>query len=257
MVAEKEQILVNESLANSQNLSTVIHELRTPLTSIVGYADRLLVRQDNVGQLNERQQRYVTAISKSSHRLEDLINDLLDISRIEAGKLEITLIELEVGKEIEELVQVMQTQFGEKQISIVLDIPSSLRPVYADANRFTQVVKNLLSNACKYSPVGAEVTVSAIEVAEFVQIDVSDSGIGISESSQSDLFTKFFRGDNTAARTESGAGLGLFIARQLIGAQGGEIWAYSEEGVGSTFSIALPCANVDNFHPNTPAKYTC
>ena len=144
MIQEQNRILVNESLANSQNLSAVIHELRTPLTSIVGYADRLLVRQDNVGQLNERQQRYVSAISKSSHQLEALINDLHDVSRIESGKLEITLIELEVGKEIEEIVQIMHTQLEEKQIRVALNIPSSLRPVYGDHDKFTQVVKNLL-----------------------------------------------------------------------------------------------------------------
>ena len=257
MVAEQNQTLLNDSLGNSRNLSTVIHELRSPLTSIVGYADRLLVRQDHVGQLNERQERYLTAISKSSHRLEALINDLSDISRIEAGKLEITPIDLDVVNEIEDIIQAMQSQFGEKQIGVVLDIPSSLRPVYADKDRFKQVLKNVLSNACKYSAAGAVVTVSATVIAEFVQIDVSDSGIGISENNQADLFTKFFRGDNNAARTESGAGLGLFIARQLIGAQGGEIWAYSEEGVGSTFSIALPCAPAADFYRNTPAKYTC
>ena len=254
MVAGKIQSVVKDSLANSQNLSAVIHELRTPLTSIVGYADRLLGRQANVGQLNERQQRYVTAISKSSHRLEALLNDLHDISRIESGKLEITLVDLEVGKEIEEIVQIMQTQFEEKQIYVVLDIPSGLRPVYADQYRFAQVVKSLLSNACKYSPAGSVVTVSGKEVAEFVQVDVSDSGIGIPESSQAELFTKFFRGYNTANQAGSGAGLGLFIAKHLIEAQGGEIWVYSEEGVGSTFSITLPCTDLYNFHRSTPVE---
>ncbi len=251
---EKNQILADESLAKSKILSTVTHELKSPLTVIFGYTERLLGNIANVGHLNEKQQRYVTIIADCSRKLDVMIDDLLDISAIEAGKLEITLIDLELREEIEEIVQTMQTHLEEKQLSVELNIPSSLRPVYADQDRFAQVIKNLLSNACKYSHAGAVVAVSAIEAAGFIQIDVSDTGIGIPESSQSKLFTKFLRGDNTASRTESGAGLGLFIAKQLIEAQGGEIWACSEEGVGSTFSITLPCADVENFSLITPVE---
>ena len=251
---EKKRILANESLAKSQILKTATHDLKTPLTGIIGYADRLLGQRANVGLLSERQQKYVEAISECSHQMAFMIDRLLDVPRIEAGNLDMTPICLEVREEIERTIQNLQTRFQEKRINVLLDVPHSLRPVYADQDRFTQIIKILLTNACEYSHDEALVTVSANETPGFVQIDVTDSGIGIPESSQEKLFTKFFRGGDTVSQTGSGAGLGLFIAKHLLEAQGGEIWACSEEGVGSTFSITLPCADSENFKSITPIE---
>ena len=207
-----------------------------------------------MGLLSERQQKYVEAISECSHQMAFMIDRLLDVPRIEAGNLDMTPICLEVREEIERTIQNLQTRFQEKRINVLLDVPHSLRPVYADQDRFTQIIKILLTNACEYSHDEALVTVSANETPGFVQIDVTDSGIGIPESSQEKLFTKFFRGGDTVSQTGSGAGLGLFIAKHLLEAQGGEIWACSEEGVGSTFSITLPCADSENFKSITPIE---
>ena len=211
----------------------------------MGYADMLLLKQDTVGALNERQQRYLETVRKSSHRLGALIDDLLDISRIESGSLELALVALDVHEEIEDVVRSMQNQINEKQIHVVIKIPPDLSRVKADRLRFSQVVGNLFSNACKYSPAEATTTITAKERAGLVQIDVSDTGIGISKDDQSRLSTKFFRADNSSTREVSGTGLGLFITRHLIEAHGGKVWVESEEGKGSTFSFILPSADVD------------
>ena len=244
-IEEKNRELQRESLAKTQILSTASHELKTPLTSIVGYIDRILLQQDRIGPLNERQQRYLETVQRNSHRLKALIDDLLDVSRIESGSLELTLEELDVQQEIEDVVRSMQVQIGEKRIRVVLNVPHDLREVKADRLRFSQVISNLLSNACMYSPEEATTTISAKEEGGLIHIDVSDTGMGISKDDQSKLFTKFFRADNSSTREVSGTGLGLFVTRHLVVAHGGEIWVESEEGKGTTFSFTLPQANID------------
>jgi signal transduction histidine kinase len=239
---QKNRELEAASLAKTQILSTATHELKTPLTSIVGYLDRILLRQDRVGRLNEKQQRYLETVQRNAHRLKALVDDLLDVSRIEAGSLELTLLDLDVRHEIIDAVQLMQNQVGEKQIRLKLNIPSNLGRIKADQLRFCQVISNLLSNACKYSPVGATVTVTAQEANGLIRIKVSDTGIGISEEDQARLFNKFFRADNTSTREASGTGLGLYITKYLIEAHGGDIWAESQLGKGTTFQFTWPCS---------------
>ena len=124
--------LAQESLTKSQILSTVTHELKTPLTSIVGYADRMLLRQDQVGQLNARQQRYIEAIRESSSQLSVMISDLLDISRMESGKLELTIAEIDLTQKIDDVIRPMQTQFDEKQICVLIEISPELGAIQAD-----------------------------------------------------------------------------------------------------------------------------
>lgn len=231
----KNRELEEASLAKTQILTTATHELKTPLTSIIGYVDRILMRQDSVGQLNERQQRYLETVQKNARRLKALVDDLLDASRIEAGSLELTLLDLEVGPEIEDILQSMRNQFSDKQIEVDIDIPSELPNIKADRLRFSQVMTNFLSNACKYSPVGSTVTVKAHENPGLIQIDVTDTGIGISPEDQTKLFTKFFRADNSPTREVSGTGLGLYITKHLIEAHGGRVWTDSQLGQGTTF----------------------
>lgn len=237
--------LEQESLAKTQILATVTHELRTPLTSIMGYVDMLLVHQEKVGSLNERQQKYLDYVQEDSRILKALIDDLLDISRIEADSLELTITELEVQPEIEHVIRSLQNQFAEKEIRVALEVPPDLCLVKADRLRFSQVVTNLVSNAYKYSPAGATITITAVENNGLIHIDVSDTGMGISKEDQSRLFTKFFRADNSSTRAEAGTGLGLYITKLLIEAQEGQIWVQSELGTGSTFSFNLPVAGGD------------
>ncbi len=237
---KKNEELEEASRAKTHILSTATHELKTPLTSIIGYIDIILMRQNKVGPLNEKQQRYLQTAQRNSYRLKSLVDDLLDISRIESGGLELTPAELELWPEIEEIVTGMQTQIDDKNIDLVLDIPQEICPVLADKLRLGQVISNLLSNACKYSPQGARVTIRAREEDAGVRIDVSDTGIGISPEDQERLFTKFFRADNSSTREVSGSGLGLYITKHLIEAHGGRIWASSQIGQGTTFSIIWP-----------------
>ena len=240
---KKNQELEQASLAKSQILSTATHELKTPLTSIVGYVDRMLLRQDTVGPLNEKQQRYLETVGTNARRLKTLVDDLLDISLIESGCLELSWGNLDLVQEIEDSSSLLQTQFQEKQIRFSL-MPSSDSPseIRADRLRFGQVIGNLLSNACKYSPVGTTVTVAVRRQGDAARIDVSDEGIGISEADQAKLFTKFFRADNSFTREASGTGLGLYITRNLMEAHGGSIWVASQQGQGTTFSCLWPIA---------------
>lgn len=230
--------LGEESLAKTQVLSTVSHELKTPLTSIFAYVE-LLMQPREAMVLSESHQRYVGRIQKNARRLKIVIDDLLDVSRIEAGNLELSFENLEVMPEIEEAIQSLQFHINEKRTNVVLNTLSTPSYVKADRFRFSQVMTNLISNACKYSPVEATVTITVKELAGRIQIDVSDTGMGISDANQSQLFSKFFRADNSWTRDVSGAGLGLFITKHLIEKQGGEIWVESEEGRGSTFSFTL------------------
>ncbi len=239
---KKNQELEEASLAKTHILSTATHELKTPLTSIIGYIDIILLRQNKIGPLNEKQQRYLQTAQRNSYRLKSLVDDLLDISRIESGGLELTPAELELWPEIEEIVTAMQTQIDEKNIDLILDIPQDICPVLADKLRLCQVLTNLLSNACKYSSQGSRVTIRVREEDAGVRIDVSDTGMGISPEDQERLFTKFFRADNSSTREVSGSGLGLYITKHLIEAHGGRIWASSQIGQGTTFSIIWPKA---------------
>ena len=240
-LGKKNEQLEQASLAKTQILSTATHELKTPLTSIVGYVDRLLLQQESLGQLNDRQQRYLETVQKNAHRLKSLVDDLLDMSRIEAGNLELKISHLNVKQEIEDALQLIQTQIQEKQIKVTSDIPPGLSDIKADRLRFGQVVGNLLSNACKYSDPGTEVCVAAHQDEDdSVRIEVRDIGVGISPEDQTKLFTKFFRADNSSTREASGTGLGLYITKYLIEAHGGNIWVVSELGKGTTVSCTWP-----------------
>ena len=237
--------LEEASVSKSRILVTVSHELRTPLTSIVALVDRMVLQQEKVGPLNERQRRYLEAIQESSSDLKSQIDDLLDVSRIEADQLELQLVKLDVRSEIGAAITGMQTRTAEKSIDIVENIANDLYQMKADRLRFLQIMTSLLSNACKFSPRNATVTIDAYNEPGHVRIEVSDSGAGLSEDETSQLFTKFFRADNSFNREVSGAGLGLYIAKHLVNAHGGEIGVESVEGRGSTFTFTVPQWNTE------------
>ncbi len=237
---QKNRDLEEAGLAKMRILSTASHELKTPLTSIVGYIDRMLLQRETVGELNDRQERYLEIVKKNSYRLKALVDDLLDISRIESGGIVLALAAVDVGSELEDAVRSVQTHVERKNIHVELDVPADLPPVWAERLRFSQVIVNLLSNACKYSLDGAKVKVSAAERNGLVQLDVSDTGIGISKTDQTRLFNQFFRAETELTSLESGTGLGLFITKYLVEAHGGSIWVESEEGKGTTVSFTFP-----------------
>jgi PAS domain S-box-containing protein len=220
-------------------ISVVSHELRTPLTSLKGYTDLLL--SGATGELTELQSEFLGIIQLSTTRLSNLINDILDISRIESGTLEIKHEPIDYRKIVADTLRVMKAAADAKQISMDAALPETIPPVRGDADKVTQVLTNLVSNAIKYTPEGGWVKVNLEVTGEAsVTTCVADSGIGVTPDDQKKLFQKFFRADNSSTREAGGTGLGLVIAKTLIELLGGAIWVESEPGHGSRFYFTLP-----------------
>jgi PAS domain S-box-containing protein len=219
-------------------VSTVSHELRTPLTSISGYVDLLL--DGAAGEQSEEAQHFLTIVQQNGRRLIALVNDLLDMSRIEAGQIGLRREEIDLAAQLRGVVTAFAPQVAAKQQALLLQLPPSLPPIWADVQRTEQIFSNLVSNAHKYTPAGGAITVAVGTEVNAVRIDVSDTGIGLSDEEQANLFTRFFRAGNRAARAERGTGLGLVISRALAELHGGTIKVRSTPGQGSTFSVMLP-----------------
>lgn len=228
------------NLAKSQFISVVSHELRMPMTAICGYAD--LLRQGAAGSVNEKQANYLNTISSNVNRMEVLVADLSDISRIETGHLKINVGDVPIENYVIETVAGLRPQFEAKNQSIILEVPRDLPHVSADHSRLVQILTNLLSNAHKYTPDGGEIVVTALRMQNQVRVQVRDNGIGISAADQADLFSQFFRSDDPTVRDQQGWGLGLHVAQRLIRLMGGELGFESQYGKGSTFWFSLPIA---------------
>jgi signal transduction histidine kinase len=229
--------------AKSEFVSLVSHELRTPMTSIRGYADML--GKGLMGELSPKQLEFVDAIRRNVTRLSILVSDLMDISRIEAGTLQLEFVPFRLKKALDEALDAVQGRMLEKHHSFMADFSDHLPPVYGDISRITQVFINLLGNATKYTPhngtIAARAWVSSDE-PDFVRCAIVDTGIGIKPEDQRYLFTKFFRADDLAVREQPGTGLGLAIAKNLVEMHGGRIWLDSEADKGSTFFFTIPIA---------------
>ncbi|MCM8796041.1 MAG: ATP-binding protein [Candidatus Omnitrophica bacterium] len=217
-------------------VANVSHELRTPLTSIKGYAETLL---EGAIEDKDNVKEFINIIYHDSNRLAHLIDDLLDLSKIESGKMKMSFAPLEIKAIAKDCVEVLKKQAKEKSISIYLDLPDNLPKVLADEKRLSQVFLNLLDNAIKYTPEGGSVKISASLKEKFVQIDVSDTGIGIPEEDLPRIFERFYRVDKARSRQLGGTGLCLSIVKHIILAHRGEVWVKSQLGIGSTFSFTL------------------
>ncbi|MBC7249979.1 MAG: GAF domain-containing protein, partial [Anaerolineae bacterium] len=231
---------VEAERAKSEFVSTVSHELRTPLTSIKGYTDLLCMGA--VGEVNENQQRFLNIIKSNVDRLTMLVHELLDISRIETGRLKLDLRPLSMAQIVNELILAMRAQAEEKGVDLTAHVPPELPAVRGDHDRVVQILTNLVANACLYTPSGGHVAVEVRPTDGFVQVDVSDTGIGIAPEDQEKIFERFYRGDHPLVRETDGTGLGLPIVKSLVELHGGRIWVTSEVGKGSTFSFTLPVA---------------
>ncbi len=219
-------------------IATVSHELRTPMTSIKGSLG--LVLGGVAGELPEEARELLTIARNNTDRLIRLINDILDISRIEAGKMEIRRVPLNAAEAVRRAVQEMQAFARQRSITLKTDLPDGLPRVMADGDRVHQVLDNLLSNAIKFSPQGSEGLIRAVPAGDMVRFDVIDHGPGIPADQQTAIFDRFYRVDNAAARKTGGTGLGLTICRAIVEEHGGQIWVESTVGEGSTFSFTLP-----------------
>lgn len=218
-------------------VANVSHELRTPISSIKGYAETLLE-----GALDDKDnaKEFVNIIYRDSNRLAALINDLLDLSRIESDKMKMLFAALEPVSLIKSAVKIIENQAKAKSITLNLNLPVDLPRIKADEVRFSQVMINILDNAIKYSPERSSITISAKAVENILQIDISDTGIGISGEDLPRIFERFYRVDKARSRELGGTGLGLAIVKHVVQAHGGQVWVKSEPGLGSTFSFTIP-----------------
>ncbi|MBP6963531.1 MAG: GAF domain-containing protein [Armatimonadetes bacterium] len=223
-------------------VSLVSHELRTPLTSIQGYVKTILAGHS--GELNEVQTEFLTTVSRNTDRLVALVNDLLDISKIQSGRLDLVLTPVDLTEVCEHELESLKALADEKSISIVTDVEADLPPVRADANRLGQILANLVSNAVKYSADSTTIKLTAYRVDKNVLIKVIDTGMGIAPEERGKLFQMFYRGESDSVRQIRGTGLGLAITKHLVEMHGGKIWVESEKGHGSTFSFTIPIAAV-------------
>lgn len=223
-------------------ISVVSHELRTPLTSIKGYTDLLLTGQ--TGEINDLQKEFLGIVQGSASRLGNLINDILDISRIESGRMELKMEPVDYGRIVTDVLRLMKPAADDKDIAIDASFPENIPLVRGDADKITQILTNLLSNGIKYTPAGGWVKVYLeVTEGECITTCVQDSGIGISAADQKRLFQKFFRADNSLTREAGGTGLGLAIVKTMIELLGGTIWLESTPGVGSKFFYTLQLAS--------------
>ena len=238
---EQQNLAIQEAnRLKTEFVSMASHELRTPLTSIQGYAELLLEDE----QIAEAHRESLTIVKKNSERLLGLINDLLDLSRVEAGRLDLHRTNLDLARLIPEVAGSLRPLIEMKRQRLRLDLGDALPAVWADADRVTQILTNLISNAHKYTLAEGSITVGARRDDGFVRVDVSDTGIGLSPEDQAQLFTKFFRANNRSLQAGSGTGLGLVISRLLVELHGGRITVSSAPGQGSTFSFSLPALKV-------------
>jgi CheY-like chemotaxis protein len=223
------------------------HELRTPMNSIIGYSDLLIDGVD--GPLNEEQKKSLSKISNNAKHLLQLLNDILDLSKIEAGKAEIEAEQFDLRELIDSIVPLFEGKITKKSLSFNIDIDENLPLVFADKNKIRQVLMNLLSNAVKFTDRGG-ITIRARASDRgihqvgappvFAEVCVEDTGIGINKENLATIFDKFVQADLSAARQYEGTGLGLSIARGLIELHNGQIWATSKPGEGSQFYFTIP-----------------
>jgi len=220
----------------SEFLNTVSHELRTPLTSIKAFSEILL---DNAGEDIETQLEFLNIINQESDRLTRLINNLLDLSRIEAGRMQWDIEPLRLRDVTDSCVNATRSLMEMQHLTLAVDVPDDLDLV-ADRDKLIQVVTNLLSNAIKFTPCDGTITLSAVRRDRHIEIVVADTGVGIPVEHLERIFEKFQQVDASHTREVKGSGLGLPIVRSIVEAHGGKVWVESEPGQGSRFTVSLP-----------------
>jgi signal transduction histidine kinase len=236
-IEDKSRQLEAASRHKSEFLANMSHELRTPLNAIIGFSEVLGERM--FGELNEKQEEYLKDIYASGQHLLSLINDILDLSKIEAGRMELELTDFNLPATLDNALTLVRERAGRRGIALGLTVDERLDEMRADERKLRQVVLNLLSNAIKFTPEGGRIEVRAMPVDGVVEISVSDTGVGIAPEDQEAIFEEF-RQVGTAAKKVEGTGLGLALSRKFIELHGGRIWVESQTGAGSTFTFTIP-----------------
>ena len=224
----------------SDFVAAVSHELRTPLTSIYGFAETLLRQDIPFGE--EERRIFLGYIASESERLTEIVDQLLNVARLDAGDLQVELGRIDVGSVVSELVETVEESGVMNGHRFEIDLPEEPLAAEADPDKVRQIFNILVENALRYSPGGGTVTVGARRSDDRVEVRVADQGIGIPAAERERIFRKFYRAESAARDGAAGTGLGLFIAKELVTAMGGRIWVESTEGEGSSFSFELPAA---------------
>jgi len=228
------------SKRKSDFISAVSHELRTPLTSIKGYSS--IVAAGKLGELPPAAKERIEKINKHSDNLTNLINNLLDISRIESGRVEMKMEKIDLRATLAEIGDMLAPPMKERGLTLALDLPEGLPPAVGDKNQIERVFINLVGNAMKFTPQGGRITVAARDAGDYVKISVSDTGIGIAEKDLDKIFEEFYRVDNEVNTKVKGTGLGLSLVKYIVEAHKGRLTASSAVGKGTTFTFTLPKA---------------
>jgi signal transduction histidine kinase len=239
--------VANDELAaasrhKSEFLANMSHELRTPLNAIIGFSD--VLEQRLFGELNERQAEYTHDIATSGRHLLDLVNEILDLSKVEAGRMELEPSEFSLAETIHGALGFVRERAASHRITLTADVSTDLGTVRADERKVRQVLLNLLSNAVKFTPDGGTIAVRAQRRAGEVQVAVRDTGIGIAPEDQAKVFDEFQQVGTAGDRSREGTGLGLTLAKRFIELHGGRIWVESEIGKGTTLTFAIPVGAV-------------
>jgi signal transduction histidine kinase len=237
-IQEKSRQLEVANRHKSEFLANMSHELRTPLNAIIGFSEVLLERL--FGDLNEKQADYLNDIHSSGKHLLSLINDILDLSKIEAGRMELEVSTFEVAPALSNAITLVRERAQRHAILLGHQVDAKLVEIVADERKFKQILVNLLSNAVKFTPDGGRVDVIARRENGSAVIEVRDTGIGIAPVDQATVFEEFRQVGGDYTRKHEGTGLGLTLTRKFVELHGGRIWLESEPGKGSTFTFTIP-----------------
>jgi CheY-like chemotaxis protein/two-component sensor histidine kinase len=237
----------------SEFVSMVSHELRTPMTSIKGYID--LLHSGMTGPINDTQKQFLQTVKDNTDRLTVLLNDLLEINRLDTGELNLALESVDSVDVANQVIADLAPRAAQKHHQLSITAPTVLPAVRADPVRLAQILTNLVSNAINYTPDGGRIALDAKVEGDLLHMHVIDNGIGIPVQDQDKVFSRFYRADHPLVQAHSGTGLGLFIVRSLVQLHGGEMWFETQEGHGSTFSFSLPLARAgDEVSPRREFK---
>ena len=236
-IQDKSRQLAEASQHKSQFLANMSHELRTPLNAILGYAELIL---DNVyGDTSEKMREVLDRIQRNGKHLLGLINDVLDLSKIEAGQLTLSLADYSLKEVVQSVYSAVEALAKEKQIALKVEVPPQLPAAHGDERKLTQVLLNLVGNAIKFTDTG-EVAIKASAANGSFTVAVRDTGPGIAEAEQAKIFEEFQQANSSITKKKGGTGLGLAIAKRIVELHGGRIWVESSPGHGSTFSFTVP-----------------